>query len=446
MATSVAQIRDNFVEHYQSMGYQLLPRSPMTDPSIPMSFVMSAGLVQVEASLARKNIQDGEHFVLSQECFRYFDIEKVGTDGFHLSLFEMPGAFVFGPINKEKTVQDMWHLATDVLQIDQTRIWASYFGGGYILDKHKEKEDAIVRDTWMKVGIPRERIIGLGADHNYWVQGKGIEGLGTIRKCGTNTELFYDLGKEKACRINCKPGCNCGRFLEFSNSLFISGRIGELSNEIHPLDNPFTETVIGAERVDAILQNVDTVFETETFIPIINTIDNFKTSTSWYLEDNTVVIYEQVLADHLRALFRLIADGAPSPGKNGRERIIKILIRRVLAREILLGIDHDVFLPYIINTITSNLPQGSYPSWTTERSIQYFSTERNRFAKTIERGEKQLKALLSKNNGNTLSGAQIMYLEKKWGFPNILTHSYLSIYDLPFNKEEYQQAIKTFTV
>ncbi|HJS18226.1 MAG TPA: alanine--tRNA ligase-related protein, partial [Anaerolineales bacterium] len=129
---NIVEIRQRFVGYYENMGYLSLPGAPMLDPSIPMSFVMSAGLVQVENSLAKSTKRVGNQYVLVQNCFRHFDLEKVGTDDIHLSLFEMPGAFVFGSDGKDGTVKRMWNLATAVLGLDKEHIWVSYLKGGEV--------------------------------------------------------------------------------------------------------------------------------------------------------------------------------------------------------------------------------------------------------------------------------------------------------------------------
>ena len=169
---NAVEIRRRFVDYYKELGFCLLPRAPMLTPSIPMSFVMSAGLVQVETSLAQADERPGDQFVLVQECFRHFDLDKVGVHDIHLSLFEMPGAFVFGPNGRAETIRRMWTLATSVLGISKGRIWASYFKGGKVADDCRPS-DEITRRAWIEVGVPNHRIVGL-VDDNYWVQGGGI--------------------------------------------------------------------------------------------------------------------------------------------------------------------------------------------------------------------------------------------------------------------------------
>ena len=413
----------------------------MLHPSIPMSFVMSAGLVQVETSLARAEGRTGDQFVLVQECFRHFDLDKVGTDGMHLSLFEMPGAFVFGPNGKTATVQRMWALATSVLGIDKNRIWASYFNGGKLMGDTLPR-DEVTRRAWIEVGMPAERLVGL-VDDNYWVQGGGIDGMETPRKAGPNTELFYDRGAERACGPDCKPGCKCGRFVEFSNSLFICREQDRLSGSLRQMAEPFSETVIGTERVAMILQDAQSVFETEAYRPLISAVHSFVRAPE--LPEPLLIASERVIADYLKSLYVLVADGAPPPGKDGRERIIKLLIRNVITRQIILGIESEEFLPTLVDCISRTVHNTL---WATpedkERLASYFSSESHRFLKTLRRGRRQLEWLLKENDGRTLSGPQIVYLEKKWGLPHLLTAKMLREKGLVFAEAEYRESLEAW--
>ncbi|MCI5159664.1 MAG: hypothetical protein D3906_14805, partial [Candidatus Electrothrix sp. AUS1_2] len=243
-----AEIQRKFVAYYQNAGFQQLPRASMLHPSIPLSFVMSAGLVQVEEVLLHSQARSGNRFVLVQDCFRHFDLKAVGTDGIHLSLFEMPGAFMFGRDGHGELIARMWEFAVSSLLLDPQRIWISYFNGGTFNGQTLTK-DAATYAAWRSVGIPEKRLIGLGLQDNYWIQGNGShEASDELRKCGSCTELFYDLGEERSCSPQCRPGCRCGRFVEFANSLFIFSSFDPKTNLFKPLDDPYGETVIGTER------------------------------------------------------------------------------------------------------------------------------------------------------------------------------------------------------
>ncbi len=435
-AMDAKEIRERFVDYYRGMGFLELPRAPLLHPSIPMSFVMSAGLVQVETSLAQVSNRPGDRFVLVQECFRHFDLGAVGSDATHLSFFEMPGAFTFRSSGKDETVRRMWALATQILGIDPGRVWASYFRGDRVQENDMPADD-LVRQTWVEVGLPAERVVGLGSPGCFWLQGEGIRGSEVVRKCGPNTELFYDRGSEYNCGEKCRPGCGCGRFVEFANSLFINGELDTASKKITPLADPFTETVIGTERVAMIVQKAPSVFDIEGYRQVIQAIDRYVDDDS--LPESLVVTSERIIADHLRALYSLIADGAPSPGKNGRRRIIKKLIRGVVTRQVILGIDSADFIPAILGHIARFLPQAVKASpRDRERLLGYFSGESQRFLRTVERGRRHVSQLLEKNSA--ISGTQMALLEKEWGLPRILTEHMLKGMDLP-SVEEYRVAL-----
>ena len=433
-----ATISRRFIEYYQGEGFRLLPRAPMLDDSIPMSFVMSAGLVQIETSLAGEANRDGNQFVLVQNCFRHFDLGTVGKDSTHLSFFEMPGAFTFGPNNKPITIQRMWFLATEVLGLPKERIWATYFKGGKIM-QNEMAADATTRQAWLELGLPAERVFGLESN-NFWIQGRGVENMTLPRKCGPNTELFLDRGAEKACGPTCYPGCGCERFVEFSNSLFISYILDEQKRELRPILEPFTETVIGTERVAMLLQNAPTVFEIDRYQPILAALRSFPTQAN--LPAPLRLISERVIADYAKALYCLIADGAPPPGKNGRERIIKQLIRGVLTHQHILGITDSDFLTVLFGIVADNVSAVSREARIREKVKHYFLLETRRFGQTLERGQQVLNQFLSENPNQTLSGTQIAELEKDHGYPHNLVAARLWERGLPFLESDYYQALR----
>jgi alanyl-tRNA synthetase len=442
-----AEIRQKFVEYYRSLGFQLLPRAPMLHPSIPMSFVMSAGLVQVETSLANSKNRPGDKFVLVQNCFRHFDLHAIGKDHAHLSLFEMPGAFMFGRNSHFDVVRQMWTLATDVLNIHPDQLWATYFAGD-TLGSQRLPSDQETYEAWGSIGIAEDHLIGLGANDNYWIQGGGMQHKpGSSRKCGPNTELFFDRGKKYSCSARCQPGCRCGqRFLEFSNSLFISFNLHSQAHGLFPLDDPFTETVIGTERVAMILQEAPSVFATTFYQPIIATIHSFVTRHDLPVEQ--IRESERVIADHLRALYVLVSDGAPPPGKNGRERIIKLLIRGVLTRQMLLGITSPDFLDAVLWTIVASMGSDNgfqrLTASTLLRIHQYIRSESDRFEKTVQRGLQTMQAILAKNHRRALSGEQILRLEKGMGLPLPIIVDQLQKHGIAFEETDYALTLKSW--
>lgn len=414
----------------------------MLHESIPMSFVMSAGLVQVESSLAQISQDQASEYVLVQKCFRHFDLHRVGEDDIHLSLFEMPGAFVFEKDAKEGAIVRMWQFATQVLGIDPSKIWVTFFAGDQVAGQFQEK-DTLTCKTWISLGLDPNRVIGRNADHNYWLQSDSLKTEDTeLRKAGPNTEMFFDRCPKLACGPNCQPGCRCGRFIEFANSLFISYQLQPESSRFEPLSNPFAETVIGTERVVMITQGVFSVFDTTDFVPLIQLITQHVTN-----KDVPRAIYRasiRVIADHLRALYVLVADGAPPPGKNGRERIIKLLIRQIITRQIVLGIQSNTFLPDVLQVIAASFAAEEIPSWTIAKVMTYFDSESSRFEQTIAKGIHKLKMLLTRNSGESLNGKEIVTLEKQWGLPAILIERQLNQRGLAFARQDYLYELNTW--
>ncbi|MBK8988129.1 MAG: hypothetical protein IPM39_19020 [Chloroflexi bacterium] len=435
-------IRSQFINYYQGMGFELLPRASMLHNTIPMSFVMSAGLVQVESSLAQISRDPTNKYVLIQKCFRHFDLDRVGQDDLHLSLFEMPGAFVFEKNAKEKAIIAMWQLATSVLGINPSKIWVTYFEGDQVSGEVQEK-DTLTYQTWLNLGLNQERIVGRDADHNYWLQSDSLRtDVSELRKAGPNTEMFFDRDRALACGHTCQPGCRCGRFIEFANTLFISYQLRPQHNRFEPLAIPFVETVIGTERVAMITQGVSSVFETTDFVPIINLIQGYVTNKDISQDLYTSSI--RIIADHLRALCVLVADGAPPPGKNGRERIIKLLIRQLITRRIILGIETDTFLPDALHVAASTFSPEEMPTGTIPRVTAYFAYESSRFEQTIAQGFRKLKKLLTCNHGRSLNGREIVTLEKQWGLPILLIENQLNQHGLVFARQDYLCELSTW--
>jgi len=431
------EVGERFVRHYQNMGFELLPSAPLLDPSIPMTFVMSAGLVQVETALDQLGHSNGDSYVLRQKCFRHFDLDSVGKSNVHLSLFEMPGAFTFGLDGKAATIQQMWTLVTQALEIAPERLWVTYFAGGMKGD-HQFPADVETYQAWQRIGLPEEKIVALGPGDNFWMQGGGIDGQEPNRKCGPNTELFFDRGESWRCSAECRPGCRCGRFIEFANSLFIFAEVDEETGTFQLMARPFNETVIGTERVAMILQGKPSVFEIDCLQPLVDKVQFFCNG----LEPNDLTERaKQIISDYIRALLFLVTDGAPPPGKGGRQRIVKLLIRGALTQQRILGISDSAFLPGLLDTIIATHSE-QYPELAGGRQslLDYFAAERVRFEETLQRGYRQLERMIQANQ-RAPSGDQIVDLVKRHGIPLPLIEAALCQRGLAFQERAYQNAL-----
>jgi alanyl-tRNA synthetase len=421
--TSANRVGERFIEFYQSMGYKTIPGSSLLDPSVPMTFVMSAGLVQVETSARLHGGRTENRYALIQNCFRYFDLANVGASATHLSLFQMPGAFTFGPLSRRDSIAQIWQLLTQVYGFPQNSLWVSYFAGGQVAGCLFEP-DWESQQAWRNVGMPADHLVGLGAEHNFWKQGAGVVGREHTPKCGPNTEVFFDRGSDLACGSACSPGCRCGRFVEFLNTLFITLHIDEHADIVKPLEEPFTETVIGAERVAMLLQGVSSVFEIDSLRPLIERVR--ASAQARHLTPIEQEKHERVLVDHIRAILFLTADGAPPPGRGGRARLMRKLVREMLTSQMLLAIGDPDFIPALMQQALNLYADRQPQLLSTQRQVlNYVAAEQNRFEHTLANGRRRLDRLLNRPGGQGIGPQDVLDLEKRHGVPQPLLETML---------------------
>jgi alanyl-tRNA synthetase len=411
----------------------------LLDPSVPMTFVMSAGLAQIESTVEESEDHAGERYVLVQPCFRHFDLEKIGRSPVHLSLFGMGGAFSFGMTSKEDTIRKMWRFLTAELGFDKEQLGVTYFAGGQ-LDGHKLEEDGETIQAWHKMELCPSQIVGLGTKANLWKQGGGIFGKERFRKCAFTTEVFFDRGSEWRCGPTCRAGCDCGRFIEIVNVLFIHWQFDQVTRTLEPLLTPFDETVIGVERVTMALQEEPSVFDLECLAPLVKLVQSYHQATDSPVS-NKRVESERLIADHARALLFLVADGAPPPGKGGRSGIVKKLIRGILTHQKTLGVAEATFITNLVDSAL-DLYRDQNPDLETGRGrlLGYFEEEADRFERTLTAGFRRLDRIVKHRENGALSGQQALDLVKRRGIPLLLLEAELDQRGINFNKQEYWAA------
>jgi alanyl-tRNA synthetase len=423
------------VDYFLSLGYQEKLSSSLLSEKLPMTFVMSAGMVQFEDLTPAKC--SGNHYVLIQNCFRHFDMDLVGNSDFHLSLFQMPGAFDFNPIDREGTIHYVWDLLTEWFGFDPERLYVTYSTGAEV-EGHCFPEDKETAAAWKSVSLPRGHLLGLPGKNNFWRMSDRMIGITNSRKCGPTTEVFYDRGVELACGSGCQPGCQCGRFVEFMNNLFITKMITD-DNRVDSLPEPFVEIVIGRERVAALLQGAGSVYEIDNLLPLIEEVRCFTHAELLPPADRTH--HERLLVDHLRALLFLFNDGAPGPEKKGgREHIIRVLIRELLTSEWMLGIVDPGFQRSMLLLVRALYPRLSPSAY--EKFTKHVTEEGLRFRRTVSVGlsrfERELRA------GKLVDGEDLLYYEKEQGVPHSLIAHLLWQKHLAFDQTKYQAALNRF--
>lgn len=397
----ISQLAEEFLSYYRLKGAKVLPSSSLIHSLFPMSFNMSAGLVQLDPLLRLERVIC-KKMVVVQKCFRHFDMARV-ADTSHLSFFEMGGYFEVGKINKERSLQYIYNFLVEELKIEPERLWVTVFSGGEVY-KQKFVKDDDVFTIWKKLLPNKDQIVFLGKDYNFWVQGGGTETATESKLCGSQTEIFIDLGKNVCKMAKCQPNCPCGRFLEISNNLFITHKItGDL--RVLPLANMAVESVIGLERVVAVVEKKSSVYEIEDI--------------RFLGRDNRII-------DHIRALCFLITDGAPPPGRNGRARIIRTLIRELLTTLYVLNLESQKTIDDLIKKITY-LYSGRYPEILRKQSQIHdmiFDHEQV-YLKTLEKVGVKMKRFLQKNDKVKPDEKDKEYFRKQFGIPLVLQGKYL---------------------
>ncbi len=334
---TTAELREGFLSFFESKGHKRHPSGSLVPPEWDRSTLLnSAGMQPLMPYFLGREQPPAPLLATVQKCFRTPDIDEVGLDGHHLTFFEMLGNFSFGQYFKEGAIDLAWEFVFDHMKIDFDRFWVSVFAGDPELGLG-EDEEAI--RLWEAKGVPPERIVRLGRADNFW-------SVGGPGPCGPDTELFYDRGEGVGCgRAECAPGCECERYLEFWNLVFMEYELHP-DGRVTPLPKQNVDTGMGLERSASILQGVLSVYETDGYQAIMEWIAS--ESGVAYGESETATKAHRVLADHGRGMTFMIADGV-RPSNEGRGYVLRRIIRRAIVH------GHDIglrdFLPGLAEVV-----------------------------------------------------------------------------------------------
>ena len=335
----------------------------------------------------------------AQKCFRTPDIEEVGTDGYHLTFFEMMGNFSFGEYFKENAVELAWEFVTEHMQIDLDRFWVTVFAGDPELGLG---EDETAVRLWEQVGVPPDRIRRLGRAHNFW-------SVGGPGPCGPDTELFYDRGEALSCgRSDCAPGCSCERYLEFWNLVFMEYEL-HADGTVKPLPKQNVDTGLGLERAATILQDVVSVYETDGYQAIMDWIA--AQSGVAYGESERATKAHRILADHGRGMTLLAADGV-TPSNEGRGYILRRIVRRAVQQAQVVGLEQL----WPLTDVVADQMGRWYPELEQNRAVvqDAIRAEEELFSETLSRGMQEFGKLPA---AEPVSADDAFKLVATYGFP-----------------------------
>jgi alanyl-tRNA synthetase len=391
------EIRRAFVEFFSERGHVHQPSSslvPFNDPSVLLT---TAGMQQMIPYMLGREVPPAVRMTSIQKCFRTGDIDEVGNPR-NLTFFEMLGNFSIGDYFKESIIPWAWEFVTEWLQLPAERIRVTV---------HPSDDEA--RQIWLGIGLPGERITDL--EENWWGP-PGAEG-----PCGPDSELYYDWGSEVGCgRSECAPGCECDRYLEFWNLVFMQYYQDRAGNRTL-LPSANVDTGCGLERLTAIMQQVHTVYETDLFRPIIDAAAEIAGTS--FDQDEATDYALRVVADHARGATFLAADGVV-PGNEGRGYVMRRIVRRAVRYGRKVGI-RGPFLERLVGVVIDRM-QGPYPELDEKQAgiVETIVLEESRFADTLETGSERLNQWIeqAKARGDSeVDGRLLFQLHDTFGFP-----------------------------
>ena len=417
------EIRQKYLDFFVSKGHLQVPSSSLVPRNDPTVLLTTAGMQQMIPYFLGRETPPARRLTSAQKCFRTTDIDKVGNER-SLTFFEMMGNFSVGDYFKREAIAYAWELLTQIFMIPPDKLHPTV---------HPDDDEA--PRWWSEIaGYPDEAIVRL--EDNWWGP------PGASGPCGPDSEIYYDRGIEHGCgRADCAPGCDCERFLEIWNLVFMQ-YYQDLDGTRTPLPKKNIDTGLGLERVSMVLQDKESVFDTDLFRPIIDRFAELANTS--YGSDPKVDTSLRVIADHGRALVFLAADGV-LPSNEGRGYIFRRILRRAVRHGKLLGLDKP-FLSQAADTVI-DLMKSHYVELELqrERIIEILSLEEKKFSQTLNAGLTLLTGLLDdlKQRGqHVIPGAEAFRLYDTHGFPLELTQEVAAEHGFTVDMPGFEQALE----
>ena len=394
---TTAEIREAYLSFFENKGCKRMPSSSLI-PDDPSLLLTSAGMVQFKPYFLQQKHLDDKYIgtTTSQKCVRTNDIDIIGTTGRHLSFFEMLGNFAFGKYFKNEMCAWALEFCLDVLELPKEKLYFTVF-----------EDDDETYQKWLDLGVEESHVSRLGEDDNFWR-------AGPTGPCGPCSEIYFDKGEECGCGSpDCKPGCDCDRYVEFWNCVFTQfdaqedGSMPEL-----PFKN--IDTGMGLERMAAIMQDVTSNYETDVLRSLVGVGE--KLAKVEYGKDDDVDLALRIMADHSRAVTFMIADGI-LPSNEGRGYVLRRLLRRAIMKGNLIGITGEFINDFVDEIV--RLMGDVYPEIVENRELirKLIVSEEKRFGATLHSGKAYLTKEIEDLKGKVLPGSVAFKLHDTYGFP-----------------------------
>ena len=399
---TTAEIRSKFLNFFEERGLKLYPSSSLV-PDDPSLLLANAGMNQFKEYYQGKKTMKEIGAISCQKCVRTNDIDCIGEDGRHLSFFEMLGDFSFGGVSKQQACTWAFELITKEFKLPLDRLYFTVF-----------TEDDETHDVWRSLGVAEDHISRLGEDDNFWA-------AGPTGPCGPCSEIYFDMGEEVGCGSpDCKPGCDCDRFLEFWNLVFTQYDRQE-DGSMPELPHRNLDTGMGLERMAAIMQHKTANYDGDLMQHLIKLGEEISGKTYDADDYSGASRSLRIIADHSRAVDFMISDGI-LPGNEGREYVLRRLLRRAVFHGRLLGIE-GAFLTKFIDEVNAQMGEA-YPELLKNVALVkgIVASEEERFSTTLDNGRVYLdEAVAALADGAVLPGDVAFKLHDTFGFPIDLT-------------------------
>ena len=420
------QLRDMFLKYFEAKGHKILPSASLIPKDDPTLLLTVAGMVPFKPYFQRRVEPPFPRATTAQKCVRTPDLEEVGKTARHHTYFEMLGNFSFGDYFKNEAIPWAWEYITEVLKIPVEKLWVTIY-----------PEDDDAKKIWEKAGVKSERIVG--DPENFWA-------AGPTGPCGPCSEIYVDLGEARGCnKPGCAMGCDCDRFLEIWNLVFMQYNRDE-AGVLTPLPKQNIDTGMGLERIASVMQGVETNFDTDLFRPIIDHVANLAGIKYKNNPKNDLAL--KVVSDHVRAVSFMLADGI-RPNNEGRGYVLRRILRRAVRFAKLLGIDKP-FLESAFQVIQKDYSHA-YPELKENENfiLNHLNLEEKNFQATLEQGTQLLQDKvkeLMKQGETVLAGSDAFYLYETYGFPVELTEEMLEEQGLTVDMVSFQTAAEEHRV
>ncbi len=414
--TSLNDLREKYLSFFESKGHLRLGSYSLVPNNDKSLLLINSGMAPMKKFFTGEVTPPRNRVTTCQKCIRTPDLERVGHPARHGTYFEMLGNFSFGDYFKDQAIEWAWEFLTETLEIPKDLLWPSVY-------EEDDEAYAIWRD---KIGVPVEHIVKLGKADNFWEHGTG--------PCGPCSEIYFDRGEKYGCGSpDCKPGCDCDRYMEIWNNVF--SQFNNMGDGTYTeLEHKNIDTGMGLERLACVMQGVDNMFEVDTVRNILNKVCEI--SGTQYGKDAKTDISIRAITDHARASTFMISDGI-LPSNEGRGYVLRRLIRRACRHGKLIGINRD-FLTELADAVINENKSGYPEVWEKQEFIKkVIANEETAFAKTIDQGLSILEGFTK--NGGQLSGDDAFKLYDTYGFPLDLTKDILAEQGMTLDEERFNE-------